>query len=107
MIRITKGTFGWFDGRRVVPLTAADGPVELDRELERRLVEEEGIAAFVESGDRNGKPAEVIVPAEDARSVDDLYGLTKAELVDFTVKNGIELPAKATKAAILSAIRGE
>ena len=46
MIRIVKGTFGYFDGRRVVPVTAADGPQSYDPELEARLVSE-GVAEYV------------------------------------------------------------
>ena len=38
MIQIIAGTFGYYNGRKVVPITNADGPQKFDPELEARLV---------------------------------------------------------------------
>lgn len=40
MIQIIKGTFGYYNGRKVIPITEADGPQKFDDELEARLVKE-------------------------------------------------------------------
>ena len=34
MIQIIKGTFGYYNGRKVIPITEADGPQKFDDELE-------------------------------------------------------------------------
>lgn len=67
MIQIIAGTFGYYNGRKVVPITNADGPQKLDPELEARLVKK-GIAKYItapaaarpvdpESPDPAGAPA--------------------------------------------------
>ena len=49
MIKITNGTFGFRTGKVVVPLTKDSGAVELPKELEKRLVEVDKIAEYVEA----------------------------------------------------------
>ena len=46
MIQIITGTFGYYNGRKVIPITNADGPQTFDPELEERLVRQ-GIAERV------------------------------------------------------------
>lgn len=46
MIQITTGTFGYYNGRKVVPITSESGPQKFDPELEARLVKQ-GIAKYV------------------------------------------------------------
>ena len=46
MIQIIKGTFGYYNGRKVIPITEADGPQKFDDELEARLVKE-GVAKYI------------------------------------------------------------
>lgn len=46
MIQIIAGTFGYYNGRKVVPITNQDGPKQFDPELEARLVKE-GVAKYV------------------------------------------------------------
>ena len=46
MVEIIKGTFGYFDGRRIIPVSAKDGPQNWDPDLEQRLVAR-GIAKYV------------------------------------------------------------
>ena len=47
MIEILAGTFGYYNGRKVIPITNADGPQTFDPELEERLVRQ-GIARYVD-----------------------------------------------------------
>lgn len=47
MIQIIAGTFGYYNGRKVVPITNADGPQKFDPELEARLVNQ-GVAEYVD-----------------------------------------------------------
>ena len=47
MIQIIQGTFGYYNGRKVVPITNADGPQKFDPELEARLVKQK-IAKYVD-----------------------------------------------------------
>ena len=58
MIQIIKGTFGYYNGRKVIPITEADGPQKFDDELEARLVKE-GVAKYI--GEQDG-PAEQPAP---------------------------------------------
>ena len=46
MIQIIKGTFGYYNGRKVIPITEADDPQKFDDELEARLVKE-GVAKYI------------------------------------------------------------
>ena len=46
MIQIIKGTFGYYNGRKVIPITEVDGPQKFDDELEARLVKE-GVAKYI------------------------------------------------------------
>lgn len=61
MIQIIAGTFGYFNGRKVIPITNADGPQKFDTELEARLVKE-GVAKYVD--------ASAAAPAEDPENPD-------------------------------------
>lgn len=48
MIQIIKGTFGYYNGRKVVPITSESGPQKFDPELEARLVKQ-GIAKYIDA----------------------------------------------------------
>lgn len=109
MIRIVKGTFGWFDGRFVRPITSADGPVSLDARLEERLVGE-GVAEYAE-GAAPAPAATEPAASEPAAGVDDegrsdLSALSKAELVEIAKRDGIKVSG-LTKAQLIDAIEGE
>ena len=47
MIEIIAGTFGYYNGRKVIPITKEDGPQQFDPELEARLVKQ-GVAKYVD-----------------------------------------------------------
>ena len=62
MIQIIKGTFGYYNGRKVIPITEADGPQKFDDELEARLVKE-GVAKYI---GEQAEPAQPEMPQPDA-----------------------------------------
>lgn len=102
MVRITRGTFGWFDGRRVVPLTAADGPVTLDPDLEKRLVDE-GVAEWADAPAPTKVEEPKAQPEPGAAAGKPLAEMTRAELVEVAAKLGIHA-GKTPKAKLLAAI---
>ena len=63
MIKIIAGTFGYYNGRKVIPLTNADGPQKLDPELEARLVKD-GIAEYIDAD--QAKPEDPATPPDPA-----------------------------------------
>lgn len=113
MIRIVKGTFGYFDGRRVVPVTAADGPQSYDPELEARLVSE-GVAEYVAGAAAEADHRVTVTPHVDVHveveadpepEADEpaLEDMTRAELAELAESYGIR-PGKLTKARLIEAI---
>lgn len=113
MIRIVKGTFGYFDGRRVVPVTAADGPQSYDPELEARLVSE-GVAEYVAGAAAEADHRVTVTPHVDVHveveadpepEADEpaLEDMTRAELAELAESYGIK-PGKLTKARLIEAI---
>lgn len=111
MIRIVKGTFGYFDGRRVVPVTAADGPQSYDPELEARLVSE-GVAEYVAAAEADHRVTvtphvdiHIDVEADPEPEADEpaLEDMTRAELAELAESYGIK-PGKLTKARLIEAI---
>lgn len=66
MIQITTGTFGYYNGRKVIPITSADGPQKFDPELEARLVKQ-GVAKYVDG-------AAATIPPEDPKDPDPAGG---------------------------------
>lgn len=109
MIRIKRGTFGWFDGRRVIPKNVESGPFVADRDLEARLVAK-GMAEYVGEAPAPAAPAvETSDPtpepetATDAADKADLASMTKAELEELAKSYGIPV-ARKTKAQLVRAI---
>jgi hypothetical protein len=99
MIRIISGTFGMVKGKQVIPITEDYGPIQLEEELERRLVNE-GIAEYVGNApiaaDMHQK-ADVSLPVYNA-------GMKLSELKKVAEAYGIETEGM-TKAEILDAIQ--
>lgn len=56
MIKIINGTFGFRKGAVVIPLTKDSEPIELPKDLEKRLVEVDKIAEYVETPKKSDKP---------------------------------------------------
>ena len=66
MIQIIKGTFGYYNGRKVIPITEADGPQKFDDELEARLVKE-GVAKYIGEQDPITATTPTSLPAPTPR----------------------------------------
>lgn len=108
MVEIIKGTFGYFDGRRVVPVTIKDGPQNWDHDLERRLVAR-GIARYVDANEPAQKPAEA--PMEEPVEVEepqteepDFTKMTVKQLKAVAEEMGIDTKPLKKKADLIAAI---
>lgn len=77
MIKVKQGTIGYWDGRKVVPYTEANGAIELDSAAEARFVKL-GVAEYVgEPNDTVKAPAySVDMRADALREIGKHYGLT-------------------------------
>lgn len=112
MIRITKGKFLWFDGRRRHVMTPDDGAFRADDALESRLVAD-GVAEWADAEpEREPEQPEPEQPtpepvaetaAEDEGDEPDLADMTRAELAELAESYGIK-PGKLTKAKLIAAI---
>ena len=110
MIRITKGKFLWFDGRRRRVMEPKDGAFRADDALEARLVAE-GVAEYADATDPapdqpEPEPAPEPVAETEAEVEDtepDLADMTRAELAELAESLGIK-PGKLTKAKLIAAI---
>ncbi len=108
MVEIIKGTFGYFDGRRVVPVTIKDGPQNWDSDLERRLVAR-GIARYVDANEPAQKPAEApteapVEVAEVEEETVDVENMTVKQLKAVAVQMGIDTKPLKKKADLIAAI---
>ena len=110
MIRITKGKFLWFDGRRRHVMAPEDGAFRADDALEARLVAE-GVAEYADATEpapEQPEPEPAPEPAAETEAEDkdtepDLADMTRAELAELAESYGIK-PGKLTKAKLIAAI---
>ena len=113
MIQIIKGTFGYYNGRKVVPITNQDGPKQFDPELEARLVKE-GVAKYVGEqdetagqpapahGDDADEPASTNTAADEAPEYNEDMKLD--ELKEVAARYGVDASAMRKKADVIAAI---
>ena len=112
MIRITKGKFLWFDGRRRRVMEPKDGAFRADDALEARLVAE-GVAEWAdaepERESEQPKPEQPApepvaeTAAEDEGDEPDLADMTRAELAELAESYGIK-PGRLSRAKLVEAI---
>lgn len=108
MIRIVKGKFLWFDGRRRHVMTPEDGAFRADDALEARLVAE-GVAEMADAETDATEPAQEEAsdfepePEQGEDGVGDLEGMTRAELADLAESYGIK-PGRLSRAKLVEAI---
>ena len=107
MIQIIKGTFGYYNGRKVIPITEADGPQKFDDELEARLVKE-GVAKYI---GEQGETAEQTAPtpgddADEPASTNTEYDedMKLDELKEVAARYGVDASAMRKKADVIAAI---
>lgn len=115
MIQIIKGTFGYYNGRKVIPITEADGPQKFDDELEARLVKE-GVAKYIgELGETAEQPAPAPAPGDDAdeptstnTAADEApeynEDMKLDELKEVAARYGVDASAMRKKADVIAAI---
>ena len=108
MIQIVKGTFGYYNGRKVIPITEADGPQKFDDELEARLVKE-GVAKYIAAeqpapspGDDADEPASTNTAADEAPEYNEDMKLD--ELKEVATRYGVDASAMRKKADVIAAI---
>ena len=111
MIQIIAGTFGYYNGRKVVPITNADGPQKFDPELEARLVKQ-GVAKYVDEQPEAPAPAvkseqepETVPETGDAPAAPEYNEDMKLdELKEVATAYGVDASAMRKKADIIDAI---
>lgn len=111
MIQIIAGTFGYYNGRKVVPITNADGPQKFDPELEARLVKK-GVAKYVD--EKPVAPAPAAEPEREPGATSEPDGAPAApeydegmkldELKEVATAYGVDASAMRKKADIIDAI---
>ena len=105
MIQIIAGTFGYYNGRKVVPITNADGPQKFDPELEARLVKQ-GVAKYVD--EQPVAPAPAAKPeTDDAPTAPPEYDedMKLDELKEVAAAYGVDASAMRKKADVIAAIK--
>lgn len=108
MIKIIKGTFGYYNGRKVVPITEKDGPQKFDPELEARLVKR-GIAECIDDTPvNNDSPGDATQPEETETSGEELPEYSEdmklEELKEIAAAYGVDASAMRKKADVIAAI---
>lgn len=100
MVEIIKGTFGYFDGKRVKPITQNDGPQKFDKELEERLVKQ-GIARYLDPE----KPApEKGKPESDEQLPEYNKDMKLADLKEIAKAYGVDASKCSSKAEVCDLI---
>lgn len=111
MIEIIAGTFGYYNGRKVIPITKEDGPQQLDPELEARLVKQ-GVAKYVDEqpvaptpAEKPGREPEAAPETGDALA-DPEYDedMKLDELKEVAAAYGVDASAMRKKADVIAAI---
>ena len=117
MIQIIQGTFGYYNGRKVVPITNADGPQKFDPELEARLVKQK-IAKYVDLPEHpeSPDPAGAAAPQDpdtgaedpDTSAADEAAEYSEDmkldELKEVAARYGVDASAMRKKADVIAAI---
>lgn len=105
MIKIIKGTFGYNDGKCIIPKTVKDEPFSCGKELEKRLVAE-GVAEYVSQEEvvvetkAEAEAEEVEISREDLIAQFKAFGLkgNPNTMKTETLKAKVEEAAKAQEA---------
>lgn len=103
----------YYNGRKVIPITEADGPQKFDDELEARLVKE-GVAKYIGEqgetaeqtaptpGDDADEPASTNTAVDEAPEYDEDMKLD--ELKEVAARYGVDASAMRKKADVIAAI---
>lgn len=94
MIKIVRGTYGYWNGRYVEPKTEKDAPFELEAEKEKRLVDK-GVAVYVV------EPTNVEISEEGDFEVDGkVVGKVDGDIVEVTDEDVTEATIEDVKAEL-------
>lgn len=117
MVKIIKGTLGYYTQKGMRMITEKDGPVQLESELEARLVSE-GAAVYVD----NKKPTQVNVepkpenvdlmppeeePVQEAEEEIDYNSMAYAELKALALDLGLDIKNARSKKALIELLESE
>lgn len=103
MVEIVKGTFGYFNGKKIKPITAADGPQTFDPELEARLVKN-GVARYVGENKALASASEPPKEKDDAGLPAYDATMKMAELKEIAKAYGVDASKCTSKAEICELI---
>lgn len=106
-IKILKGTFGYWDGTRVVPKTAKDEPFLVETGRAKELVER-GVAEFVNvTAEVDGEQYEVDGEQSEVETDDDadLEEMTINELKEYAEPYGVKWKVGMKKEELIEAIK--
>lgn len=104
MIQIIKGTFGYYNGRKVIPITEADGPQKFDAELEARLVKN-GVAKYIGEQDETvERPAPDLGGDTNTEAPEYDEDMKLDELKEVAARYGVDASAMRKKADVIAAI---
>ena len=104
MIQIIKGTFGYYNGRKVIPITEADGPQKFDAELEARLVKN-GVAKYIGEQDETvERPAPDLGGDTNTEAPEYDEDMKLDELKEVAARYGVDASAMRKKADVVAAI---
>ncbi len=111
MIKIIKGTYGYFNGRKVIPVTEADGPQSFSAEIEARLVKK-GVAVYVDkepqnnpgqaTGEQPADAAQVLENDDELPAYDESMKLS--ELKEIAAAYGVDASKARSKAEVIAMI---
>lgn len=121
MIQIIKGTFGYYNGRKIIPITNADGPQKFDPELEARLVKQK-VAKYVDlpveytEHPENPDPAGVSAPQDPVTNAEESDTSATGEITEYSedmkldelkevaARYGVDASALRKKVDVIAAI---
>ncbi len=111
MIEIIAGTFGYYNGRKVIPIAKEDGPQKFDPELEARLVKD-GTAKYVD--EQPVAPAPAVKSEQELEDTPETDDATAApeydedmkldELKEVAAAYGVDASTMRKKADVIAAI---
>lgn len=96
MIKIIKGTFGYNDGKKVIPITGDSDPIELDAAQEARLVKK-GVAVYVATPSADTETANDGLPVYNE-------SMKLQELRDIAEACGVDASKVISKAKVIELI---
>lgn len=96
MVKIVRGTYGHYDGKKVIPITEKSGPQSFSKEVEARLVKK-GVAVYVSD-------AEISAAKEKEQQPEYNKGMKLAELKEIAEAYGVDASKARSKDEVITMI---